>query len=91
MTKQAMLHESQFVDLTDDQLKDAIGTLWERIGAIKEAEGNDPDLEQMKAKLKAYRDDCYGAELKEAKKKLKAARAIAHAREIRWKLPEGGK
>lgn len=88
MTKRELLNESQFVDLNDADLKEALGALWERLKAIKEAEKNDPDAEQMRAELKLYLEDNFKTEMKDVGKKLKAARIIAKSRGIRWKMPE---
>ena len=86
--KKDLLAESQLVDLTDDELKETLGALWERLKALKEAEANDPDAEQMRAQLKAYLDDNYKSERKEVEKRLKAARVIAKARGLKWRMPQ---
>lgn len=88
MSKRELLNESQFIDLSDTDLKEALGALWERLKSLKEAEKTDPDVEQMRATLKQYIKDNYSDEVKDVSKKLKAARVIAKSRGIRWKMPE---
>lgn len=88
MSKRELLSESQFVELNDVDLKEALGALWERLKALKEAENSDVEVERMKAEIKAYIDDNFRTERKDAEKKLRAGRVIAKARGITWRLPK---
>lgn len=90
MSKKDILHESQFIELSDVDLKEALGALWERIKQLKESEKSDPDVQQMTERLKTYREDNFISERKELEKHLKAARYVANARGIKWKMPRGG-
>jgi hypothetical protein len=85
------LHESQFIDLGDEQLKEALGFLWEGIKNLTDAKKNDPQIEKMKGELKAYTDEHYAVEIKRLSKLLKAARVVAKLRGVQWKLPEDTK
>jgi translation elongation factor EF-Ts len=86
-TKRGILSESQFIELSDSDLKEALGALWERLKALKEAEGSDPEVERMRTEMKAYIDDNFRTERKDVEKKLRAGRVIAKSRNLRWKLP----
>ena len=83
------LEEAQLVDLDDADLKELLGATYHAIKNLDEQKKNDPDIEQMRATLKAYIDDNYTEEEKRLKARMKAARSLAEARGIKWKLPEG--
>lgn len=88
MTKD-FLAEAALIDLDDDQLKELLGHTYHAIRNLDEAKKNDPDIEQMRATLKQYIEDNYTEEEKALKARMKAARSLATARGIKWKLPEG--
>ncbi len=43
------MEESRLSDLTDEQLVDLVGSLWESTKRIDEAVKNDPEIERMAA------------------------------------------
>ncbi len=82
------LEEANLVDLSDEELKELLGYLWESNKTLEERKKSDPDLEQMRQKMKDYIKDNYSDVTKEYKGKLKAARALAAARGITWRAPD---
>lgn len=82
------MEESRLSDLTDEQLVDLVGSLWESTKRIDEAVKNDPEIERMAAELKEYKDERYLDERKRLVIRLKAARALAKVRNLRFTLPE---
>lgn len=80
--------EAALVDLGDADLKELLGHTYHTIKNLEEQKKHDPEIERMRDQLNQYIDDCYGDELKRLKAKMKAARALAEARGVKWKLPE---
>lgn len=90
MTKKSdILHESQFVSLDDESLKEAIGYLFNQVRTLKEAAKGDSKAQELKAVYDDYVDACYNDERKHLEKLLKAARSIANARGVQWKSING--
>jgi len=87
MTK--AIEESRLVDLSDDQLRDLVGYLWESIKRTDDAMGNDQAIEEMRAKLDEYKELNYTEAKRTFKAKLKAARKHAEVRGITFDLPSG--
>jgi hypothetical protein len=83
--KTEILHESQFINLPDEDLKEAIGYLFNRIKALKEGAKNDVKAQELKATYDEYVDACYNDERKDLEKLLKAARYVAEGKGIQWK------
>lgn len=81
------IQEAQIVGLTDDELRDLVGYLFESIKRLEEAMKADPDLQQMVDKVRAYKADNYGDERKRLVAHLKAARCQAEARGLTFKFP----
>lgn len=81
-------NEAHLVDLTEAQLKEFLGHTYHSIRNVEEEKKNDPDIQQMRDKLTAYIKDNYDEELKTMKARLKAARALAKAKGIKWNPPE---
>ena len=86
MSKGQMLLESQYIDLTDESLKELLGYLSERIRLDAESAKNDEQLEDLKAQYKDLFEAKYGDAIKVNKKRLKAAREIAKGRNLDWKV-----
>lgn len=82
------LQEAALVDLTDEELKEFLGYTYHAARNLEEEKKKDPDAQQMRDKLNQYLDDNFNEEIKRHKANLKAARALAGARGIRWKLPD---
>lgn len=80
--------EASIVDLSNEDLRDMLLYLHTAIKNLNEAKKADPELEQMKAAMKAYADDNYNSEIKEHTAKLKAGHAQAKLRGLRIKMPE---
>lgn len=79
--------EAKLVDLTDDELKEYLGHVYEAIKTLEEKKSSDPELKQMKDRVKLYENDNYNEEIKKYKANLKAARSQAKVRKISFKLP----
>jgi hypothetical protein len=88
MKKSDMIVEASLVDLDDHALKEFMGYLHESVKTLTEEMKKDPDIKQMEQTLKDYKKDNYQDEIKTYNAKLKAARAQAHARGIKWIPPQ---
>ncbi len=86
--KQEIFDQSRFVELSEDDLKEALGFMWDRAKALKDAEKTDVEVERLKGELKIYITDHFSTERKRLEKDLRAARAIAKLRGIQWKAPK---
>jgi sensor histidine kinase YesM len=87
MSKQ-YLEEASLVDLGDEQLKELLGHTYHSLKNLDETRKNDPDLQAMQERVKQYIADVYTDEQKRLKARMKAARALAEARGVKWKLPD---
>lgn len=76
--------QSQFVDMTDDQIRTRLGFLWENIKRLKEHGEADVELTKLKQEYKDLYAERYGQDIKEYSKHLKALRKIAALKEINW-------
>lgn len=79
--------EAQLVELTAEELKECLGATYHRIKNLEEDRKTDPDAQQMRDQLTAYLNDNYDEALKDLKKQMKAARALAKARGVSWEMP----
>lgn len=82
------LKEAALVDLDDGQLKELLGYTYHSIRNLEDAKKKDPEAEQLRATLSQYLDDNFNEEIKRQKATMKAARALASARGIKWKKPD---
>jgi UDP-N-acetylmuramyl pentapeptide synthase len=82
-----VLEEARIVDLDDEALKEFLGYTFESVKSLEEKKRTDPDIAQMRQKLKSYIEDAYNDSIKSMKARLKAARSVAHARGIKWRPP----
>jgi hypothetical protein len=82
------LDEAHLVDLDDGQLKELLGHTYHAIKDREEEKKNDPQIAQMRDQLRDYIKDNFDDEIKSLKARMKAARALAKARGVHWKLPE---
>lgn len=83
------LEEARMIDLSDTQLCDLLLYLYESGKRLEEHKKTDPHIEKVRGELAAYVKEKYSDTIKEYRGKLKAARALAEARGIEWKAPEG--
>lgn len=83
------IEESRLVDLTDDQLRDLVGYLWESIKATNERMNADPKLQRMIEEIAEYKETHYKEDERTFKAKLKAARKHAQVRGLNFQLPDG--
>jgi hypothetical protein len=83
-----ILAEAGLVDLTDDELKEFLGYSWEAAKSLEEAKNKDQHVIRVRDELRQYLDDNYNDAIKDHKARLKAARAQAKVRGIKWKEPE---
>lgn len=82
-----VIGESQFVEMEDSDLIALIGSLWEHIKTIDEKMKSDGHIQRVEEELKEYKLLNYVDEQKAYKLKLKASRAVAKARGLRFTLP----
>lgn len=87
MSNVSPIAEANLVDLTDDELRAYLLATHEAVKNLEEQKSKDPDIEQMKQRLKDYTNDNYNEAIKTHKAKLKAARAHAKGRKLSIKLP----
>lgn len=83
-----ILEEARIVELQDEELKEFLGHTYEAIKSLDEKKKADPEVARLRLVLKQYKDDCYDDEIKSLKARLKAARTVATARGIQWRLPK---
>ncbi len=82
-----VIGESHFAEMEDADLIKLIGSLWEHIKAIDEKMGADQHIVRVLEELKEYKLENYIDEQKAYKLKLKASRAVAKARGLKFDLP----
>lgn len=83
-----IIEESHFADIKDEDLIKLIGSLWEHIKTIDETMRADQHIQQVEEKLKEYKIEKYLDEQKAYKLKLKASRAVAKARGLKFTIPK---
>ena len=79
--------ERQLIDLSDDQLLDRIGTLWESIKRLEEAMGSDSEIQALQDQITQIKHDRYLDTRKTYKAQLRAARVLAQAKGLELRLP----
>lgn len=83
-----LMQEAHLVDLSDEQLVQLIGALWESIKTIEERMKSDTEIEDLQTRLKELKDVKYLDEQKRYKAKLRAARVLAKAKNLTITVPE---
>ncbi len=73
--------------LSDEELLDRIGQLWETIKQVDEAMAADPHIVRVLEELAEYKLEKYLEEKKAYKANLKAARLVAKARGLKVDVP----
>jgi predicted deacetylase len=84
------IQQARFVDLNDDELKEAVGSLHEYCKRIEEARKADSEINELKERAKELDAERYSEELKAARRRLMAARKVAESRGIKFKIPTTG-
>lgn len=79
--------ERQLIDMSDEELVDLIGNLWETIKQLEEKMKSDSEIQVLEEQIKEIKHDRYLDNRKAFKSKLKAARHLAQAKGIRFTLP----
>jgi hypothetical protein len=87
MANKLILEEARLVNMTDEELVDLVGSLFEGIKRLDEAMKSDEQIEKMTAELKDYRDTKYLDNKRKFASKLKAARAFAKVRGLKFNIP----
>jgi hypothetical protein len=80
--------ERQLIHLTDEELVDRVGFLWENVKRLEEAMKGDSEILALEDQIKQIKHERYLDERKAYKSQLKAARMLAQAKGIEFKLPE---
>lgn len=88
MGNRSVLDEARLVSHTDEELLDLVGSLWEGIKRIDEAMKSDEQIEKMALELKEYKDTKYLDDKRKFVSKLKAARAHAKVRGLKFNIPQ---
>jgi len=89
MTKKDIHVAVGFVEMLEEDLKNFLGFTYEELKNLDELKKNDETLKSLQEKLHEYCDLHYTGKQKALKAQLKAARAVAKARGIKFTLPEG--
>ena len=78
----------KFVDLTDDELRAAVGALHEHVKRLGEAKEGDAEIARLTLELKELKAQRYDEDIKAAKRRLSAARKVASLRGITFTMPK---
>lgn len=78
-------HEARLVDLSDTDLKEVLGSAYQRLKNLEEQKNIDANVLKLKQELKDYIDKHFSLEIRSCKATLKAARLLANARNIEWR------
>lgn len=87
MRKDQLIAQAHLADLTDEQLLDLVGALWENVKRLDEQMRSDPRVERLENELKEVKAE-FTDDLKLLKAKLKAARMMAKAKGLAFEAPE---
>ena len=82
------VQEALLVDMTDDDIKEYVGYLWEAIKNLNESMANDEELSKLQEAVKEYKAVHYRSHINELNARLKSARAQIRVRGLTFKLPE---
>lgn len=85
--KQAIVEQAKLANLSDPDLLNFMGYLWQSIKDIDEAMKDDPQIEEMAEELKNYKDETYLTQKSAMQGQLKAARILAKQKGLRFKAP----
>lgn len=87
MSKRDIHASTNYIDMQEDELKAFLLNRYEYLKTLEEKQKSDEHLKNLVEGLKEYKDTTYTQEKKMTKAELKAARAVAKARGIEFKLP----
>lgn len=85
--KQTIVEQAKLANLSDPDLLNFIGHLWQTIKDIDEAMADDPQIEEMTEDLKEYKEETYLTRKSALQGQLKAARILAKQKGLKFKLP----
>lgn len=85
--KQTIVEQAKLAGLSDEDLLNTIGYLWQTLKDIDEAMSNDPQIEEMTQELKDYKEETYLTQKGALQGQLKAARILAKQKGLKFKLP----
>lgn len=85
--RQTIVEQAKLAHLSDGDLLNFIGHLWQSIKDVDEAMKDDPQIEEMTEELKNYKDETYLTQKSAMQGQLKAARILAKQKGLRFKLP----
>lgn len=83
-----MIEQAHLVNLDDDQLLDYLGFCYEEIKNLEEKLKNDPQILEMEQELKDLKNERYNDTIKGYKAQLRASRALAKAKGLKFKIPK---
>lgn len=87
MNKQAIHESTKFVEMQEEELKQFLLNRYEAVKNLEELRRNDQEISKKKEELTAYIVEHYTTNIKLYKAQIKAARTVAKARNIEFKLP----
>ena len=82
------LLEAQYADLTDEELKTTIGYIHENLKKTQEALKADDEINDLKERAKELERDRYKTKIYGLVQQLKAARKLAKARRLDFRLDD---
>lgn len=82
-----VVQQAKLADLSNEELLNLIGYLWQELKNIDEQMAADDTLKEMVEEIKDYKDDTYLTRKGAYKGQLKAARALAKVKGLQFKLP----
>lgn len=88
--KQVVVEQAKLAHLSDPDLLNFIGHLWQTIKDIDEVMADDPEIEEMVEQLKDYKEETYLLRKSALQGQLKAARILAKQKGLKFKLPGEG-
>lgn len=81
------LEEAAIVDFSDDELKAMLGAVYHRIRDLADEKRNDPVLTDLRDKIQEHCELHYVDAERSLNARMKAGRALAAARGLKWKIP----
>lgn len=79
---------TRFIEMEEDELKAFLLNRYEYLKTLEEIKKSDEHLKKLSDELKEYSASTYTDKQKSTKAEIKAARSIAKARGIEFKLPK---
>lgn len=82
------LLEAGFVDLSDAELKDAVGTIHEQLKRLTEAMKADTEIAELKQRARELEKTRYRTSIGLLARQLRAARSLASTRGIKFDVEQ---